>query len=169
MTDRIAQVYLLRLGDTNYFKVGMTTDINGRVASLQTATPFDLHLIAAAEHPNAFAVEKDMHEMLKPCHVRNEWFMCEQTEIVRIFEIVSAMALIDRTLDAPELDPEPVLDLKSSKNEKIEAMLRQGFSYRQIERELGVSHQTIGQVSRALRSIGVETVGLIEDMAYLGE
>ena len=90
MTERIAQVYLIRLGDTNYFKIGMTTDINGRIAVLQTATPFDLHLIAAADHPNAFAVEKDMHAALKEYNIRNEWFQCDQQEIVSVFEIVSS-------------------------------------------------------------------------------
>lgn len=162
MTERIAQVYLIRLGDTDYFKVGMTTDINGRMASLQTATPFDLHLIAASAHKNALAVERDMHDGLKDFHIRNEWFQCEQTEIVRIFEIISAMATIDQVLDDPALDQElreveifqlPPAEIEVlDKERKIAFMLKQKYSYRQIERELGVSHATIAVVSRLLRS-----------------
>lgn len=163
MTDRIAQVYLLRLGDTNYFKVGMTTDVNGRIATLQTATPFDLHLVMAAAHKNAFVVEHDMHEMLKLYRVRNEWFQCDQAEVVRVFEAVSAMATIDEELDDRSLDietieaamfppPPPAPRPMSPVNHQIEAMLRQGYSYRQIVRELGVSHATIAQINRALRS-----------------
>ena len=163
MTERIAQVYLIRLGDTDYFKVGMTTDINGRIAALQTATPFDLHLIQAAAHKDAYSVEHDMHEMLKIYRVRNEWFQCNQIEIVRIFETVSAMATIDQSLDDRTLDieameaayfppPPPLPRPASPVNNQIEAMLRQGYSYRQIERKLNVSHQTIAQINRALRS-----------------
>ena len=37
-------------------------------------------------------------------------------------------------------------------NQEIESMLREGLSYRQIERKLGVSHSTIAQIRRVLRS-----------------
>jgi hypothetical protein len=159
MTDRTPQVYLLRLGDTDYFKVGMTTDINGRLSSLQTATPFDLHLITVVEHENAFTVEKDIHASLVKYHVRNEWFQCEQTEIVRIFEVVSAMATLDRALDRIDSDQEigpitiPPRSAAIDKDQAIASMLRQGYGYRQIGRELGVSHERIATVSRLLQSI----------------
>jgi hypothetical protein len=167
MIERTPVVYLIRLGDTDYFKVGMTTDINGRVAALQTATPFELHLISAAEHRNAMSVERDMHEMLKAYHVRNEWFQCEQVEIVRIFEIASAMATIDCALDDPDLERQ-VLEMEAAPtlppmlrqapaNQQIEAMLQQGYSYRQIERTLNVSHATIAQVRRSLRSAALQS------------
>ena len=129
MAERIAQVYVIRLGDTNYFKVGMTTDINGRIATLQTATPFDLHLIAAAAHKNAYTIEHDIHELLKPYRVRNEWFDCDQSEVMRVFETVNAMCTIDRALDDRSLELESI-----------------------IERTLNVSHQTIAQINRVLRS-----------------
>jgi len=162
MTERIAQVYLIRLGETDYFKVGMTTNMIGRLAALQNATPFELHVIAMADHTNAFAVEHDIHDSLKAFHVRNEWFQCEQNEIVRIFRIVSAMATIDQALDDPAFDQEmreaeifqlPQAELEIlNKDRKIAMMLEQKYSYRQISRELGVSHATIAVVGRMLRS-----------------
>lgn len=168
MTDRIAQVYLIQLGNTNYFKVGMTTDINGRLAALQTATPFELYLITAAAHPNAFVVERDMHDALKEYHVRNEWFKCELFEIEQIFHAVSAMATIDRVLDDPGLDQDmreaEILQMPTDKiggmekEQKIALMLGQKFSYRQIGRELGVSHSTIATVGRLLRSGGLDVL-----------
>lgn len=165
-TDRTLQVYLIRLGDTDYFKVGMTSDINGRLASLQTATPFALHLITVAQHDNAYTVERDMHEALKSCHVRNEWFQCDQEYIVRVFAAMSAMAVIDQGLDIPELEQEqpPADEVPVAKDKVIAFMLRQGCSYRQIERDMGVSHQTISQVSRLLRSSQAETPVLDESM-----
>ena len=39
----------------------------------------------------------------------------------------------------------------TSTNGRIAWLLKSGYSYRQIERELGVSHQTISQVSKALQ------------------
>lgn len=161
MTERIAQVYLIRLDGTKYFKIGMTTDLTNRIATIQTATPFVVTLIISAAHKNAYAVEHDMHEMLKMYRVRNEWFQCELTEIMRVFETISAMAIIDQALDDRDLEIEsmeaarfsPIAPIaRTHVNDQIETMLRQGHSYRQIERQLSVSHATIAQINRALRS-----------------
>ena len=176
MTERIAQVYLIRLGETDYFKVGMTTNIASRLGTLQNATPFELHIVAIADHVNAFAVEHDIHDSLKEFHVRNEWFQCEQPEITRIFRIVSAMATIDQALDDPALDKElreeeifqlPPEEIEMlDKERKIAIMLVQKYSYRQISRELGVSHATIATVGRMLRSSANDVPVLVPDDAF---
>lgn len=179
MTERIAQVYLIRLGDTDYFKVGVTIDINARIAGLQTSTPFDLHLVQMAAHPNAYTVEKDMHASLDKYHVRNEWFLCPQEEIVKVFDIVSAMALIDRVLDDPELEQEfrevvikstPAIDeFTVDKDRRCAIMLQQGYSYRQIGRELEISHSRIANVSRLLQSTPIASPIIPSDGALSDE
>jgi DNA-binding NarL/FixJ family response regulator len=77
------------------------------------------------------------------------------------------MATIDCALDDPDLERQ-VLEMEAAPtlppmlrqapaNQQIEAMLQQGYSYRQIERTLNVSHATIAQVRRSLRSAALQS------------
>ena len=144
----MAQVYLLRLGDTDYFKVGMTTNIDGRLAALQTATPFDLRLIAVADQQDAYAVEHDIHSALAVYRVRNEWFQCEQAEILRIFDVINAMSIIDHAIDSADTDEaivlSPVRNFEKERQGKededrdarIIECLRSGMNREQIRAEI---------------------------------
>lgn len=96
-------VYLLRLGDTDFYKVGVSKDVQNRIADLQTATPFELRLIGFIEQSDALRVERDIHRALAGRRVRNEWFKSDHDEIVEVFQAVNAMAFVDQQLDDPTL------------------------------------------------------------------
>ena len=57
-------------------KVGLATDPRSRLATLQTASPFDLLLHASVAVPfgHAHAIERQAHRLLVRSCVRNEWF-----------------------------------------------------------------------------------------------
>ena len=57
-------------------KVGIATAPKQRLATLQTAVPFDLHLYLAVAVPfhEAHAIERRAHRLLARSCVRNEWF-----------------------------------------------------------------------------------------------
>jgi hypothetical protein len=57
-------------------KVGLATDPRSRLATLQTASPFDLLLHASVAVPfgHAHTIERHAHRLLVRSCVRNEWF-----------------------------------------------------------------------------------------------
>ncbi|THD06121.1 GIY-YIG nuclease family protein [Rhodanobacter lindaniclasticus] len=64
-------------GEVKTVKIGVSNDLNKRIAQLQTGQILEIKLIAAW-HTNsrakAFAVESDMHRKLASKCMRGEWF-----------------------------------------------------------------------------------------------
>lgn len=96
------KVYLLRIYDTNYFKVGISSDVEQRLAALNTATPFMIEVVETYAQTNARETELQIHRMLADMHVRREWFHGDPDEIMRIFAIGNTMGIVDAATDEDE-------------------------------------------------------------------
>lgn len=66
-------VYVIRCGDGPLYKIGTTTNVTSRMASLQTGQPEQLHLIRAME--GGRKVERAFQKAFQHRHVRGEWFV----------------------------------------------------------------------------------------------
>lgn len=109
MTDeRLMSVYLLRIQGTDYFKVGISADVEQRLAGFRTGMPFDIDLIHSYTQSDALETEQSIHRMLSGMHVRREWFQGEPAEIERIFHIGNTMSMIDAITDDPNLYEAPL-------------------------------------------------------------
>jgi hypothetical protein len=73
-------------------KVGIATDPRQRLATLQTACPFDLFLHKAIAVPfaEAPAIERQAHRLLARSCVRNEWFETTATEAIAAVQAAAA-------------------------------------------------------------------------------
>lgn len=61
----------------DWVKIGITTDLNKRLRSYQTSSPFrDYELMYSLYHPEYKQAEKNIRETLKPfaTAIKNEWF-----------------------------------------------------------------------------------------------
>jgi hypothetical protein len=56
------------------FKIGKTNDVKGRLASLQTASPFKLTVVNVFGADNASTAEEILHGALRSCRMAGEWF-----------------------------------------------------------------------------------------------
>lgn len=90
--DDTDYVYVIRMGRKNMFKIGKTNDPQGRLTSLQTASPFKLSLTNVFRADNASAAEEALHAALIELQMEGEWFSLtnEQKE---------ALASVDRFQD----------------------------------------------------------------------
>jgi hypothetical protein len=88
-------VYLIRLRNTNYFKVGVSTDIARRIVDLQSGLPWSIDLISEYEQRRALVVEQAIHKALAVRHAQGEWFECQLDHIEGVFHAFNAMAQID--------------------------------------------------------------------------
>ena len=73
-------------------KVGIATDPKQRLATLQTACPFDLflHLAVAVPFGEAHAIERAAHRLLARSCVRNEWFEATAAEAIQAVQAAVA-------------------------------------------------------------------------------
>ncbi len=86
-------------------KVGIATDPKQRLATLQTACPFDLflHLAVAVPFEDAHAIERRAHRLLARSCVRNEWFEATREEAIQAVQ----SAVAPRSLAKPVSQPTP--------------------------------------------------------------
>lgn len=78
------KVYILRMSETNYFKIGYTANsVKARVRSLQTGAPRKLTVYAVCELGDAWLLERRMHQDLFDCKTDggDEWFELEPANL----------------------------------------------------------------------------------------
>lgn len=74
-------VYLIRCGDTSYYKIGRATDISARLSALQAGCPFDLNYAFWAEVERPKKIEFDLHKCFVGSRGIREWFLLKQSDI----------------------------------------------------------------------------------------
>ena len=72
--DDTEYVYLIRMGRTKFYKIGKSNDPNGRLISMQTASPHKLKLLHTFKADNATAAEEALHAALHHHRQEGEWF-----------------------------------------------------------------------------------------------
>lgn len=65
-------VYFIEAEDTEFFKIGCSMDPRQRLMELQTASPFNLQLVATLV--GGARKEKEIHSLFKLDRYRGEWF-----------------------------------------------------------------------------------------------
>ena len=85
-------VYLIQMGGTKYFKIGITKNLNRRIKDLQTGNPLPLHAVTTIELPSNFnrellkLLEKTLHECFAYCGQIGEWFKFTKNEQIQIIK-----------------------------------------------------------------------------------
>lgn len=106
-------VYLLRIVDTDYFKVGISTNLHQRLDDIQSGMPLSVALVRSFEQENAREVERTIHQILDKYRIRGEWFQADGDLAIQAFMAGNTMGMVDAALDEPEPDasPAPVIDV----------------------------------------------------------
>jgi hypothetical protein len=95
-----AVVYAIQVVNTRYIKIGTTTNLTNRLASLQTGSPFLLEVVAT--WPGNKQLESVLHRELAQFRINGEWFNVDEQiihEAVRRFHLRQLPLPID---DAPQ-------------------------------------------------------------------
>lgn len=93
-------IYVIQMGDKQYFKIGVTNDLERRVKDLQTGNPLPLHIIDSFNFVNrenkhwANQIEKVLHRRFDYCRQMGEWFEFTEKELVIIKEMSSKFGYI---------------------------------------------------------------------------
>lgn len=81
-------MYILRNGNTNQYKIGITNDLNRRLRELQTGCPGELEIVKLYTHYNKDKIkryERVLHNYYTKCGCRiranGEWFELRKPDI----------------------------------------------------------------------------------------
>lgn len=67
-------LYLIKATDTNFYKIGVTTEKAKRLATLQNGSPIELTYVITKIAENARELEELIHTGLEAYNIRGEWF-----------------------------------------------------------------------------------------------
>lgn len=76
--------YLLRQGDSAYYKIGHTNNIKKRIEQLQTGCPIVLNLLFYAEVSDSKDSETKLHEKFWDKRFNGEWFCLEDSDVALV-------------------------------------------------------------------------------------
>ena len=76
-------LYMLRAGNTDYYKIGVSVDIKKRMQSLQIGNPHRLTIYESV-YTKCRYLEGEIHRKLKQYRVQGEWFHFDKDVIKNI-------------------------------------------------------------------------------------
>lgn len=79
-------VYLVKI-ETGMYKIGLSTNTEGRMSGLSTGLPYELTLIHTIKCRDRFKIEKFFHEKFADRRIKGEWFALnpEDIEYFKVF------------------------------------------------------------------------------------
>jgi predicted small secreted protein len=67
-------IYLIKESENNYYKVGVSGNINQRIKQLQTGSAGTIELIEKYPSKYSHKIEKALHRKYQQYNVKGEWF-----------------------------------------------------------------------------------------------
>ena len=94
-------IYFVQFGSDGPIKIGMTTGntlatVYTHIKSLQTASPYGLHLIAVM--PGKAGTEQKIHKKFSSTRLQGEWFLSDET----LLTFIRSEAIIADAISATE-------------------------------------------------------------------
>jgi len=93
-------VYFIRAGHTGPIKIGVASNVDRRLDTLQTGNHMELFLVAKIKcqsKTHAYSIENALHKKFKGKRIRGEWFMPN----IKISEIEEFNNVTKSNLDNP--------------------------------------------------------------------
>ena len=84
-------VYIVQQGDTDYFKVGFTTNMKRRLSSFYTLNPHDVKVVGKVPTPNGRRDERRVWLALGGW-VKGEWCIANKQKALKALKIITPTA-----------------------------------------------------------------------------
>lgn len=80
-------VYVINIKDTNKYKIGYSKNLEARLKSFRTGSPFKINLTHQVITRHYKSLEKHLHELFKYKRVRGEWFTFQEEDLNKLEDI----------------------------------------------------------------------------------
>jgi hypothetical protein len=106
--------YLYLIQCQQFYKIGITNDVENRLAQLSTGNPFELKVLLMYGYDNAEIVERAIHQRFANSRKRGEWFELSLGDIGELAEICQLLGgkidtLVVPTVNETEIEEAEVL------------------------------------------------------------
>ena len=81
-------LYIIRMEGTNFYKIGVTYDVDNRLLQLQAGNPVKLSVALRTKCDSARKTEALVHSKLQKYFVHGEWFSVDFSKIVAILTAI---------------------------------------------------------------------------------
>ena len=81
ITTQKNQLYFIKQKDTNFYKIGISSDIEKRFKAIQNGNPSELSIYYNEVFYLCDIIEKCLHKFFESQHIRGEWFEIPDDEI----------------------------------------------------------------------------------------
>lgn len=99
-------LYLIRC--QQYYKIGVASDVQSRLAQLSTGNPFELEVLSVYGFANAEPIERALHQRFTDARRRGEWFELSEFDREKVDEICNllggAYQFEDATIGEEEIE-----------------------------------------------------------------
>lgn len=85
-------IYILK--SDGFYKIGVATDVGRRVKELQTGNPHTIECVFSRQVPEAYEIEKFLHDTFAEYRVKGEWFKFDN----KILEVVKDQVVFSMRL-----------------------------------------------------------------------
>ena len=77
-------IYLIKISNTNKYKIGVSTNPKRRLSDISNYIPFDLEVLALNEINNPYEVEQMLLNKYNDFLIKNEWFEFDILDVKNI-------------------------------------------------------------------------------------
>jgi len=95
-----ASIYLIEDTETGALKIGISSDVNRRLAQLESRTGHKLFLKATVESFNAQDDEWMLHSHFRERRIEGEWFDLDESEVEEVYDYFDLIAMQTRVRKA---------------------------------------------------------------------
>lgn len=88
-------VYIIRESWRQLYKVGRTTDVKNRVATIQSGMPQSIELVALFKTKRSRALETFIHQTFCEQRYRGEWFALSAADLAEVVDVYRAFCASD--------------------------------------------------------------------------
>lgn len=170
-------VYAIRKVGTDRVKIGISTNVERRLRSLELAVGEKLELLHTVNCDNPYVVERELHKMYKGRKTLGEWFAFADRETPLLFvEMNFVAAKSQQAIESSEAKAED--ESGWLREAFVEAFVASGLTPRQLAKQLnmpvgyirsvieGPQPLTPKRIARLARALGIEVVASPEPSIF---
>lgn len=84
-------VYLIRCSENNFYKIGISKNVETRLKQIQTTSPDKVFIVYKYKSIYASKIEKALHNFFKSYHKNNEWFELSLAEELKFLDMCNSI------------------------------------------------------------------------------
>jgi hypothetical protein len=81
-------VYMIRLSNTDRYKIGIASNMNTRMGAIKNASPFNIKLVYSKRVNNAEGLERKLHLEYRGKKIIREWFCLNDADVAKCKEAI---------------------------------------------------------------------------------